>query len=155
MTREELRTYISDVYGVEPDMPWADEPSYAVFRHENNRKWFAVIMDIPKNRLGLSGDATIDIVNMKCDPVLLGSLLSEPGFFRAYHMNKEKWITAVLDGSAEDEKIKLVLDLSFEATDVKLKSRKKAKAVKNNKTEETKTESDYDNGRPEGDLERF
>ena len=111
MTREELRTYISDVYGVEPDMPWADEPSYEVFRHENNSKWFAVIMDIPKNRLGLSGDATIDIVNMKCDPVLLGSLLSEPGFFRAYHMNKEKWITAVLDGSADDEKIKLVLDL--------------------------------------------
>ena len=131
MTREELRTYISDVYGVEPDMPWADEPSYEVFRHENNSKWFAVIMDIPKNRLGLSGDATIDIVNMKCDPVLLGSLLSEPGFFRAYHMNKEKWITAVLDGSADDEKIKLVLDLSFEATDVK--KRKQLRIIKQKK----------------------
>lgn len=121
MNREELKKYISDTYAAEPDMPWADEPSYEVFRHESNRKWFAVIMTIPRNRLGLCGDESIDIVNMKCDPVMVGSLLAEEGFFRAYHMNKEKWITAVLDRNTDDEKIKLILDMSFEATDVKIK----------------------------------
>lgn len=124
MNREELGTYISDTYGVEPDMPWADEPSYGVFRHENNRKWFAVIMDIPRNRLGLPGDEMIDIVNLKCDPVILGSLLAEPGFFRAYHMNKENWITVALDGSADEEKLKFILDMSFELTAPKLKKKK-------------------------------
>ncbi|MGI6080174.1 MAG: MmcQ/YjbR family DNA-binding protein [Candidatus Avilachnospira sp.] len=124
MNREELGTYISDTYGVEPDMPWADEPSYEVFRHVNNRKWFAVIMDIPRNRLGLPGDEMTDIVNLKCDPVILGSFLAEPGFFRAYHMNKENWITVALDGSADEEKLKFILDMSFELTASKLKRKK-------------------------------
>ena len=56
-------------------------PNFAVFRHSNNQKWFALILDIPRSRLGLPGDESIDVVNLKCDPLLIGSLRSEPGFF--------------------------------------------------------------------------
>ena len=45
----------------------------------------------------------------------------EPGFFPAYHMNKTHWITAALDGSADDEKIKFVLERSFDLTKPKMK----------------------------------
>ncbi len=125
MTRDEITAYILDVYGVTPDAPWANDPEDVVFRHENNRKWFALLMTIPKKRIGLEGDEPIDVVNMKCDPVLLGSLLMEKGFFPAYHMNKDKWITAALDGSADDDRIRFVLDFSFEATSVHIKRKKK------------------------------
>lgn len=64
-------------------------PNFAVFWHSNNQKWFALIMDIPRSRLGLPGDELLDVVNLKCDPLLIGSLRSEPGFFPAYHMNKD------------------------------------------------------------------
>ena len=37
----------------------------------------------------MPGDESIDVVNLKCDPLLIGSLRSEPGFFPAYHMNKD------------------------------------------------------------------
>ena len=121
LNRENLTVYIKDIYNCKEDRPWAKYPDYVVFRHLGNRKWFALIMNIPKSRIGLPGDDMIDVVNLKCDPVLIGSLLQEDGFYPAYHMNKVYWITAALDGTASDDKIKMVLDMSFEATAVKVK----------------------------------
>lgn len=112
MTRAELTRCIFDTYGVEPDYPFHGDDTSAVFRHAGNRKWFALVMNIPAQKLGLPTDARIDIVNMKCDPLLIGSFRGLPGLFPAYHMNRENWITAALDGSAEDEIIKTLLDLS-------------------------------------------
>ena len=126
MTRAEMERYILDTYAVAADYPWQDDAEDAVFRHESNRKWFALAMTVERRRLGLEGEGTIDIVNMKCDPVLIASLTGTPGFFPAYHMNKEKWITAALDGSAPDETIRVLLDMSFDATAPKIKKRKRA-----------------------------
>jgi len=125
MTRTELEAYIAETYNTDPDYPWEDTPDAAVFRHANNKKWFALIMKVPKSRLGLPGDGSIDIVNLRCGPLMTGSLLMEPGFFPAYHMSKTNWISAALDGSAEAEKIKPVLDMSFEGTAPKLTARKR------------------------------
>ncbi|MDE7310934.1 MAG: MmcQ/YjbR family DNA-binding protein [Eubacterium sp.] len=88
-------------------------PGYAVLRHGDTRKWYALIMDVPKGRLGLSGNGSIDILNVKCDPVLSGSLRMEKGFLPAYHMHRENWITILLDGTVEKEKIFPLLEMSF------------------------------------------
>ena len=116
MNRTQLERWIFDIYSVEPDYPWMDTPEAAVFRHPGNRKWFALLTRVPRCKLGLAGQEPVDIVNLKCDPILIGSLRAEPGFFPAYHMNKDNWITAALDGSAVEENIKLVLDMSYRAT---------------------------------------
>ena len=116
MNKKEFREYIAEVYGVEPDYPWESNPAFEVYRHTNNKKWFALVMDIPRSRLGLEGDEIIDVVNLKTDPVAAGSLRLEKGIFPAYHMNKDKWISVALDGSVDDEKIKMLLDQSFELT---------------------------------------
>ena len=60
-------------------------------------------MDVPKNKLGLHDDCVLDVVNLKCDPILICSLLCENGFFPAYHMNKNSWITVALDNTVDDE----------------------------------------------------
>lgn len=117
MTRKELEAYIAEVYNTDPDCPFEDSPGAAAFRHGSNKKWFALVMPVKRGRIGLSGEGEIDIVNLKCDPLMLGSMLTEPGFFPAYHMSKAHWISAALDGSAEDEKIKALLDMSFEMTE--------------------------------------
>lgn len=124
MNRAELEQFIMENYGVEPDYPWLKYPGNAVFRHVSNRKWFALIMDVPRNKLGLQGTKPLDVVNLKCDPVLIGSLRGVPGIFPAYHMNKEKWITVALDGSASDDKIRMLLDMSYDATAPKVKKRR-------------------------------
>lgn len=124
MNRDELEQFINENYNAESDYPWLKYPNYEVFRHSNNRKWFALIMDIPKNKLGLPETDIIDVVNFKCDPLLIGSLLKEAGFFPAYHMNKESWITVALDKSVNDDTIKMLLDMSYDATALKTHKKK-------------------------------
>ena len=130
MNREELEAYILNHYSTEPDYPWADTPRAAVFRHAGNRKWFALVMEVPRDKLGLAGTEKLDIVNVKCDPILIASLRGEPGVFPAYHMNKGYWITAALDGSVSAETIELLLDVSYELTKPKIR-RKAAKGKEN------------------------
>ena len=125
MNREELEQYIQNNYGTEPDYPWIKYPYYAVFRHKSNQKWFAIIMDVTKDKLGLPENDALSVVNFKCDPILIGSFLSKDGYFPAYHMNKTSWITVALDGSVPDDEIKMLLDMSFEATAPKICKKKK------------------------------
>lgn len=40
-------------------------------------------------------------------------------------MNKTSWITVALDGSVPDDEVKLLLDMSFEATAPKMRKKKK------------------------------
>ena len=112
MDRKKLEQLIFDTCSVEPDYPWMDTPESAVFRHPGNRKWFALVTTVSRSKLGLPGQQPVDIVNLKCAPLLIGSLRMEPGFYPAYHMNKDNWITAALDGSAPDDTIRMLLEMS-------------------------------------------
>lgn len=116
MNRQELVKYIFDVYGVEPDFPFPDDGVSCVFRHVDNRKWFALAMNIRRETLGLAGPGSVDILNVKCDPLLIGSLRGKPGFLPAYHMNKDKWLTALLDGTAGRGEIEMLLAVSYALT---------------------------------------
>ena len=116
MTRSELSAYLTDTYSVTGEHLFARYPSFQVFRHHGNKKWFAVIMDIPGKNLGLTGDDEISVVNLKCDTRLIGSFREEAGIFPGWHMNKAHWLSVALDGTVEDENIKLLVDMSYELT---------------------------------------
>lgn len=124
MTRTEIEEYIRDMYNTKAEYPWPKYPDNTVFRHESNRKWFALIMRVQKEKLGLPENGVADIINLKSDPLLIGSFLSEKGIFPAYHMNKNHWLSAALDGSADDELIKMLLDMSYEQTKPPIRKRK-------------------------------
>lgn len=115
MDKATLIQRISDAYAVDPDYPWASTPEAAVFRHPNNRKWFALWMRVANAHLGLPGDGARDVLNVKCDPVLIGSLRGQPGYLPAYHMNKSQWITLVMDVLPDDDIMALVA-MSFALT---------------------------------------
>ncbi len=121
MNRNQLIEYIRTTYSVDGDCPWAKTPEAIVFRHNSNKKWFALVMTVRKSCINSDGEGFIDILNLKCDKTILGSALENSGFYPAYHMNKENWITIALDGSADDEKLKFFLDMSFELTLPKIK----------------------------------
>lgn len=124
MNRNTLEQYILETYSAEAEYPWVKYPNFAVFRHANNKKWFALIMDVSKKKLGLQEEGCLSVVNLKCDRILVGSLREQPGFFPAYHMDKENWITVALDNRVPDETIQMLLDMSFEATVGQKKKRK-------------------------------
>ena len=116
MNRQEFAAYLADTYSVDGEHLFAKYPSFLVFRHNGSRKWFAVIMDIPRRNLGLSGDGETQVVNLKCDTRLIGSFREEPGIFPGWHMNKAHWLSVALDETVEDEKLKFLVDMSYELT---------------------------------------
>ena len=116
MDKKAVLQYVQDQFSAEPEYLWAKYPTYCVFRHVHNRKWFAVVMDVPKSKLGLSGNELVEILVVKCDPILLGSLLGKNGFLPAYHMSKSNWVTILLDGSVSDEEMISLLTISYDLT---------------------------------------
>lgn len=115
MTRDALLQYALDRYHVAPEYPWSKFPGHAVLRHQENRKWFGLVLGVEGRKLGLPTSEVVDILNVKCDPRMVGSLLGTTGFLPAYHMNKEQWLSILLDGPPAEETLRL-LDLSYQLT---------------------------------------
>lgn len=124
MDRQTAIDHINNQYGIEPDFPWEGDLVSGVFRHKDNRKWFALIMLVRRDRLGLEGDEPVDCMNLKInDPMLHDMLCHEDGIMPSYHMNKRHWITVLLDGTVADEKVFELIDVSYQATASKNKKR--------------------------------
>lgn len=115
--RQQIFRFASEQYGTEPEYLWANTPNCAVLRHSSNNKWYAIIMDIPRNKIGLQGNDIVDIINIKCEPVLGDSLRMQEGILPAYHMNKGHWITILLDGTVDINEIFSLIEMSFDLTD--------------------------------------
>ena len=107
--------HIREEYGAVPDYPWDD--GNAVFRHSGSRKWFALIMGGLSGRvLGLPEERRVDVLNLKCDPRVGGTLPDGRHFFPAYHMNKEHWISVVLDEETPMEQVDSLIGFSYALT---------------------------------------
>ena len=93
--------HIESEYGASPEFLWPDRyPGYAVFRHDNNKKWFALVATISAASLGLKDDRQIDVINLKFDKNQTYDFArASDHIFPAYHMNKNNWITIWLDGT--------------------------------------------------------
>ena len=116
MNRLELEKYIYDTYGVMPEYPWEKYNSYGVFRHCDNKKWFAVIMRIPIGKFGVTENREVDVVNLKITDKVLEMAWCLEGVFPAYHMNKTHGVSVLLDGSVDEKHVKILVDTSFNAT---------------------------------------
>ena len=123
--RDNFFAYIKKKYKVSPEYPWTKYDDNAVFRHSDNQKWFALVMSVEKNKLGLSGSEYVDVINLKIDDMMFrDTLVQQEGILPAYHMNKEHWITVLLDGTVEEARVCDLIDASFVATASKKKKAK-------------------------------
>ena len=118
MKREEIFEYVKEQYGTVPEYLWNSSPESAILRHKNG-KWYAAILRVEKSKLGLKEEGTVDIINVKCEPDMVGLLTQTYGFLPGYHMNKKYWITMLLDGSVSEAKILDFLDMSYDLIDGK------------------------------------
>jgi len=54
-------------------------------------------------------------INLKCDPLMAEGLNKEySAIVPGYHMNKKHWISVTFGEDVEDEKIKWLIDLSYD-----------------------------------------
>ncbi len=114
VSREAVFAFAADRFASEPEYLWLSSPDAAVLRRADNAKWFAIVMNVSRPRLGLPGEGSVDILNVKSGPILTGSLRELPGFLPAWHMNKRNWISIRLDGSVPMAQICPLLELSYE-----------------------------------------
>lgn len=107
---------IFEKYGIKPDFPWENQTQASdagVFRKASG-KWFALIMNIKKNKLIPKANGSFDIMNLKLDEAKIQTLIQKEGFFPAYHMNKKSWITISLDETLLDSRIMDFIGESYE-----------------------------------------
>lgn len=108
--------HIKEYYDDELEFLWLNSPDSAIFRHHQNKKWYAVLMVINESKLGLKTNNKISIINLKAKPKSIDKLIDNICYFRAYHMNKKHWITIKLDEKiAMKDLCKLVSD-SYQIT---------------------------------------
>ncbi len=120
--RREVDEYIREKYGAEPEYLWQRYPGYAVYRHADNQKWYCIVMDVDRRKLGLEGNGSVDIVNVKLDDLFLkGMLLRQNGYADAYHMGRGNWVSILLDGTVPFDEIASWIDMSCEVTASKRK----------------------------------
>lgn len=96
--------YLSSHYGSEPDFPWEDSKDYAVYRLENG-KWFALLMKVPFNKLGINSDEPVWIVNMKADEDKIPEMIDKRSIFPAWHMTKKHWISVLLTCATDFDRL--------------------------------------------------
>ena len=115
--RDRLFAWAKKKYGTAPEHLWLRYPNYAVLRHGDNQKWFALVMDVPRDRLGLDGEEIVDILDVKIgDPLLADILLRQEGYFRGYHISRGGWVSVLLDGTVPFEDICRWLEESYMTT---------------------------------------
>ena len=116
MDQAELARYARERWGTEAEHLFPETPETYILRHRENRKWYAVVMRVPKGKLGLAGEEEVFLLDVKCGPLLSGSYMGKPGVVPAWHMNKTHWLGVLLDGSASRETVLELLEISYRLT---------------------------------------
>lgn len=112
-------------YGTVHEAPWEEDPDSITFKTKISRKWYAIMMRIPADRLGLQGKNLIDVVNIKLPPEKIDSLIDGKHYFRAYHMNKVHWISIKLDKDLDKGEFLSLVDVSYALAEKKSRDRTK------------------------------
>lgn len=110
----ELILYIKEKYHINPEQPWKKYPEKMAFKVVETKKWFALIMPVASEKLGLAEDGEIFIVNVKSNPEFIYMVSQAEGYLPAYHMNKQHWLTILLDGTVPLEQIFERIDESYQ-----------------------------------------
>ena len=112
-----IMTRVQEMYENQLEYLWEKSPDTAVLRHEDNQKWYVVLMKISWEKLDKIREGQVEVVNLKHDQV--SDLLAVNGIYPAFHMNKRYWISLPLDDTLTDEKLLELFEKSYFLTSKK------------------------------------
>lgn len=107
---------IKNKYGDSPYFEWDNYPDFGVFKNSETKKWYALIMNIARNKLD-DNTGNVDVLNVKIDSKKIEDLLKEKGYYPAYHMNKKYWLSIILDDTLTDDTIMSLIEESYSYTE--------------------------------------
>ena len=94
---EDVINFAYERFGDKLEFLWDKLPIAAILRHKVSRKWYAIFMKIPAQRLGIDDKNHIEILNLKVKSENIAKIVDKIKFFPAYHMNKNNWVTVNLN----------------------------------------------------------
>jgi predicted DNA-binding protein (MmcQ/YjbR family) len=108
-----VAAYAKSKYFSNLEFLWKDDVKDAILRRKDNKKWYAVLMCVQRKKIGLDGDDEIAIIDLRAPKEELARLIDGVNYFKAWHMNKQNWLTIPLDGRVTAEVICWFLDISY------------------------------------------
>ncbi len=110
---EEIIKYAKEKYNDELEFLWESTPDAAILRNKMNNKWYLLIMNIEKTKLGIKEEGRVEIIDLMIEPDKLQQIVDNEKYFLGYHMNKKHWLTVKLDGSIKTHEICKLIDESY------------------------------------------
>ena len=104
--------YIKNQYGDELEFLWPKFPNNAIWRRKDNQKWYSLIISLPRNKLKQAGDGIVEIIDVRITEDDL-KLIDNKSILEAYHMNKNHWITLIMDNSLDNAFVFNLIDKSY------------------------------------------
>jgi len=105
--------YIRQKYDDELEFLWEKFDDIAIWRNDQNNKWYALIGIIPKNKIGIDSEEKIEMINLRFQKEKIEEMIDNNKVFPGYHMNKKSWITIKLDESVRIKEIFKLIDNSY------------------------------------------
>ena len=116
MSKDEIIQYGLTLLNTFEDRPFKDDYTTIVLKHIDNKKWFAILMEV-KGKIYL---------NLKTEPEYSELLRNSYDYIiPAYHMSKEHWNTIVLSENVDSSLVKDLINQSYELTKSNIHKRQK------------------------------
>ncbi len=108
-----INQFISTKYNTNPEFLWDRLPNYCVYR--SNKKWFGVIGSISRNKIDRNtySKEEVEFINVKVNTKQIDNLLDKNGYYTAFHMNKQNWVSIILDETLSDSEIQNLICNSY------------------------------------------
>lgn len=107
MDKEEIIKFCLTFPNTFEDRPFTDDFKTVVMKHMNNKKWYALLMEVHG----------ILYLNVKTEPSYSELLRNSYQYIiPAYHMNKEHWNTIIISDKIDVSLTKELIEQSYELT---------------------------------------
>lgn len=117
--KEDILKYVSEQYDTSPEYLFLKHPDIAVLRNTRTNKWYGVIMNVEKRKLGINEDGYMNVINLKGNPEFNSIIRSQKHIIAAYHMNKKHWVTVLIDYDFPQSELYEMIDWSYQLTSKK------------------------------------
>lgn len=135
---KKVMEYVKEKYEDKLKFLW-DDYDGAVFRNKDNKKWYGVIMKIKEksfatstlkrmkqagvksthpllNKKEYSDEDYLEVIDLHIDKENAKKIIDYETIFPGFHMNKDSWITIILDKSTKLKPLYKLLDDSYQMT---------------------------------------
>ena len=110
---KEIIQYIKQKYNDELEFLWEKFDDNAIWRNKQNDKWYGLLLNVSKNKLGIYSEEIAEIIDLRYQKEKIDEIVDNKKIYPGYHMNKKSWITIILDESLDIKEIFKLIDNSY------------------------------------------